>query len=81
VKLADTSTEYIRAARASSVRSMEAIAKQASFLRTREKVRLAQILLNSAIDDGIDYDEFQSAQAAERYVKKARNALRGLPLA
>lgn len=49
-------------------------------LNPRDAVNLAQRLLVAVLEDGVDYGDFQSAQAVEKYVRRARNALRGLSL-
>jgi hypothetical protein len=49
-------------------------------MAANEKLLLAQRLLNEVLDDGVSYADFQSAQAVERYTRKARNAMRGLSL-
>jgi hypothetical protein len=59
---------------------LDAMCEQAEQLRPKDAVWLAQRLLVHVEANGIDYGDFQSAQAVERYVRKAINALNGLSL-
>jgi len=49
-------------------------------LTKADAVRLAQTLLVHVYSDGIGYEDFQSAQACEKYIGQAIRALRGLAL-
>lgn len=49
-------------------------------LTKADAVRVAQTLLVHVYADGIGYEDFQSAQACERYIGQAIRALRGLSL-
>ena len=61
---------------------VERIATQArDELRPKDRVWLARFLLDTVDNEDFTYAEFESAQAVERYVKQARRALSGLPLA
>jgi hypothetical protein len=56
------------------------ILKMAEGLTPKHAVGLAQTLLVHVYAQGIDYSDFQSAQAVEKYVGQAIRALRGLSL-
>lgn len=57
------------------------ILEQAEGLTVAGAVRVAQTLLVHVVAaERFDYSEFQSAQAVEKYVKRACAALRGLGL-
>ncbi len=40
-------------------------------MTTREKVFKARELLQEALEEGIDYSQFQSAIASKKFIKKA----------
>lgn len=63
-----------------SARVFSQMCRRAEYLTPADAVRLAQRLLVHVDAAGIDYAEFQSAQATQKYVRKAITALRGLPL-
>lgn len=67
-------------ARDKSSATFNALCVRAEKLSPKDAVRLAQRLLVAVDDNGIDYADFQSAQAVQRYVRKAINALNGLSL-
>lgn len=54
--------------------------KLAEKMTPADAVSVAQTLLVHVYADGIDYGDFQSAQAVEKYVGQAIRALRGLSL-
>lgn len=60
--------------------TFDRMAEMAETLRPKDAVRLAQLLLVHVEADGIGYEDFQSAQAVGRYVRRAIYALRGLSL-
>jgi hypothetical protein len=66
--------------REQSMRAFDACCVRAEKMQKADVVALALHLLRSVESDGIDYGEFQSAQAVGRYVRKAINALDGLSL-
>lgn len=63
-----------------SRRRFDAVWNDLDDLTPADAVRLAQRLLVAVNDQGIDYGDFESAQATEKYVRQAIRALRGLPL-
>lgn len=75
-----TRAEYGTEASKRSAPIFEAMCERAEGLTPADAVRLAQRLLVHVDAAGIDYAEFQSAQATQKYVRKAIAALRGLPL-
>lgn len=81
----DTLSEQMSAYRARRDKSHAALGvierKHVPSLTPNDRVLLAQRLLVGVLDEGISYADFQSAQAVQRYVTKARSALRGLSLA
>ena len=73
--------EKLRARRDKSRKSLDVIERRhIPNLTPNDRVLLAQRLLVGVLEDGVTYADFQSAQAVQRYVTKARNALRGLSL-
>lgn len=65
---------------AHSRETFDRMAKLAEELTPADAVRFAQRLLIHVEAYGIDYGDFQSAQATQRYVRRASSALRGLAL-
>lgn len=61
-------------------KTFDLMARHAEKLTPADAVRFAQMLLVHVDANGIDYGDFQSAQATQRYVRKAINALCGLAL-
>ena len=73
--------ERIRTRREKSRAALDIIERRhVPHMTPNDRVLLAQRLLVGVLDEGVSYADFQSAQAVERYVRKARNALRGLSL-
>ena len=76
-----TQWERLRVRRDKSRKALDIIERRhVPNLTPNDRVLLAQRLLVGVLDDGVTYADFQSAQAVQRYVTKARNALRGLSL-
>lgn len=66
-------------ARLDKSREAERLAsKHIARMMPKHRYELAYGILAELLDDGISYADFQSAQAAERYIRKAVNALKGL---
>lgn len=66
------------ATRDKSNAAMERALKAAESMTKADALRVAQTILVHLKADGIGYEDFQSAQAVEKYVGKAIAALRGL---
>lgn len=59
-------------------RRAERLAREARLLDPKRAHQLAHALLEDVLADGMSYADFESAQAATKYTRKACNALRGL---
>lgn len=68
------------ASREKSRRARDRALKAAESMTKADAVAVAQTLLVHVFADGIDYEDFQSAQAVERHVGRAISELRGLAL-
>ena len=52
-----------------------------NYVAPKRQVAVAQRMLVHVLDNNlVDYGTFEAAKAAKRYIKQARNALRGLSL-
>jgi len=71
-----------REQRAVSRELLRDVEQSVKFLMPNERLLLAQSILVGLLENNeIGYEHFQSAQITKKYVRQARNALRGLSIA
>lgn len=58
-------------------RRLARLSREVQLLDANRAAQLAYGILDGILDHGVSYADFQSAQAAELNIRKARNALSG----